>query len=329
MAKKVGEMDDKVIDKLIQKKIVLAIVGPTAVGKTKLALELGRKFPIEIVSADSRQIYRYLNIGTAKPTKEELSIVHHHFIDVRYPDEYYSAGEFGKEGELKVLEIFDNGKLPLIVGGSGLYIKSLCEGFFEENFTVEEKLKAIQIRKELKFYSKDALYSKLFEIDPETAQLYPDKNYVRLIRALEFYFVKEIPISTYRKLYHRTPKFKAIYIGLFAPKEMLYQKIGQRVDCMIQTGLIIEVQNILDLGYSPELSSLKTVGYKEIVDYLKKRIELNEAISLIKQNTRRYAKRQMTWFKKNFQINWFDSTDKDVKTNVLSFLNKFVVLHSL
>lgn len=322
-------MDNKGIDKLIHKKIVLAIVGPTAVGKTKLALELAREIPIEIISADSRQIYRYLNVGTAKPTKGELSIVPHHFIDIRYPDEYYNAGEFGKEGEAKVLEILDKGILPLIVGGSGLYIKSLCEVFFEENFSIEEKLKAFQIRRKLKFYSKDALYSKLLEIDPETAQLYPDKNYVRLTRALEFYYVKGFPISSYRKLYHRTPKFKTVYIGLFAPREILYQKIEQRVDWMIQTGLITEVQNILDLGYSPELNSLKTVGYKEIVDYLNKRIDLNKAISLIKQNTRRYAKRQITWFKKNPRINWFDSTDKDIKTNVLNFLNKFVVLHRL
>lgn len=326
MAKKAGKMDNKVIDNLIQKKIVLAIVGPTAVGKSILALELAREIPIEIVSADSRQIYRYLNIGTAKPNKEELGLVPHHFIDIRYPDEYYSAGEFGKEAEVKVLEIFDKGKLPLIVGGSGLYIKSLCEGFFEENFSVEEKLKAIQIRKELKFYSKDALYSRLIEIDPETAQLYTDKNYVRLIRALEFYYIKGIPISSYRKLYHRSPKFKTVYIGLCARREILYQKIEQRVDWMIQNGLITEVQNILDIGYSPELNSLKTVGYKEIVDYLNKRIDLDKAISLIKKNTRRYAKRQMTWFRKNPQINWFDSNDKEIKTNVLNFLNKFVVL---
>ncbi|MGQ9819717.1 MAG: tRNA (adenosine(37)-N6)-dimethylallyltransferase MiaA [Candidatus Kapaibacteriales bacterium] len=317
-------MDNEVVDKLIQNKIALAVVGPTASGKTKFALKIAREIPLEIISADSRQIYRYLDIGTAKPTSEELTTATHYFIDIRNPDEYYSAGEFGKEAEAKVFEIFDKGKLPLIVGGSGLYIKSLTEGFFEENFSSEEKSKAFQIRKELNLYSKDALYSRLLEVDPETARLYPDKNYVRLIRSLEFYYVKGIPISLYRKLYHRNPKFKTIYIGISLPRDKLYSNIEQRVDWMIQNGLISEVQNILDLGFSPELNSLKTLGYKEIIDYLDKRITLSEAIALIKQNTRRYAKRQITWFKKNLRIVWFDSTYSSIEKNVLDFLNKFV-----
>lgn len=309
---------------LIKSKTLIAIIGPTATGKTKLAIEMGLDLPVEIISADSRQIYRYLDIGTAKPDWKELKLIPHHFINIRNPDEHYSAGEFGSDAESTVHDIFNGGKMPLVVGGSGLYVKALCEGFFEENFTSEEKVRALQIRKELNLYSRESLYSKLYQVDPESAQLYQDKNYVRLVRALEFYYVKGIPISTYRRLYHRKPNFKTIYIGLTTSKNILYTNIEKRVDWMIQSGLVEEVYRILEMGFSPKLNSLNTVGYREIIEFFERKLSFKDSILRIKQNTKRYAKRQMTWFRKNPEIIWFDCSDYNIKNKVLNILNKFV-----
>lgn len=314
-------MVNEICDFFLDKRIAIAIVGPTAIGKTTLSLCLSEILPCEIISADSRQIYKFLDIGTAKPTLQERSIVPHHFIDICFPDEYYSAGQFGKEANETIRLIFKKGRIPLIVGGSGLYVKALCEGFFEEGYTKKEKIKALKIRDELSCWSRDALYSRLLEVDPETAKLYPDKNYVRLLRALEFYEIKGVPISVYRKTFHRKPDFKTIYIGLITVRDKLYSLIEKRVDKMWKNGLVEEVKNILNMGYSPELNSLNTVGYKEAIDFIHNKIDSSTAISLIKQNTRRYAKRQVTWFKKNQQIHWFDALSNNLLDNIVSYLS--------
>ncbi|MGC8747650.1 MAG: tRNA (adenosine(37)-N6)-dimethylallyltransferase MiaA [Candidatus Kapaibacteriota bacterium] len=318
--KKAGGMVNFPTEDFINGKIAIAIVGPTAIGKTTLSLFLSDIIPVEIISADSRQVFRYLDIGTAKPSVEERTKVAHHFIDICNPDEYYSAGQFGKDSSEVVQSIFQRNKIPLIVGGSGLYIKALCEGLFEEKLTYEEKVKALEIRKELAYYSREALYAKLMEVDPETARLYPDKNYIRLIRALEFYLVKGFPISFFRKHFATKPKFQTIYIGLTCNRKYLYSLINQRVDKMWRLGLADEVRSILQMGYSPQLNSLNTVGYKETIDYLQGKITENDAIEQIKQNTRRYAKRQITWFKKVSNINWFDVTNSKYEINILKFL---------
>lgn len=311
----------------IKNRYAIAIIGPTAVGKTTLSFEIANRLPVEIVSADSRQIFMYLDIGTAKPTKEERNQVPHHFVDICYPDEYFSSGQFGKEGEVVVNNIFEKEKIPLIVGGSGLYVQALCEGFFEEEYSIEEKKEALKIRQELSFLSKDVLYSKLMEVDPETAKLYSDKNYIRLIRALEFYTLKRIPISLYRKLYHRKPNFKTIYIGLICKRDRLYSIIERRVVQMWKKGLPSEVRHVLDLGYSPNLNSLNTVGYKETIEYLHCKLSESEAINLIQKNTRNYAKRQITWFKRNQNIKWFDIENENYVKNILNFLENKVLIN--
>lgn len=313
------------VEDFINHRYVVALVGPTAVGKTSLALKLSDVLPIEVISADSRQIFRYMNIGTAKPTHEERKKVPHYFIDICNPDEYYSAGQFAKEANNVIDHIFSKDKLPVIVGGSGLYIKALCEGIFEEDFTPEERAQALEIRKELSYLNKDSLYSKLLEIDPEAAKLYPDKNPVRLIRALEFCFIKGVPISLYRITFHKSPNFKTIYLGLTCSREELYAKIEQRVDKMWQLGLVEEVKNLLNMGYSSNLSSLNTVGYKETIHFLNGQINEVQTIELIKRNTRRYAKRQITWFKKNSKIKWFDVCAKNFEESVLKFLVNYDV----
>ncbi len=325
--KKAGVMRNFPTENYIKNRYAIAIIGPTAVGKTTLSFEIANRLPVEIVSADSRQIFRYLDIGTAKPTKEERNRVPHHFVDICYPDEYFSSGQFGKEGEVVVNNIFKKEKIPLIVGGSGLYVQALCEGFFEEEYSIEEKKESLKIRQELSFLSKDVLYSKLMEVDPETAKLYSDKNYVRLIRALEFYTLKRIPISLYRKLYHRKPNFKTIYIGLICKRDRLYSIIEQRVVQMWKKGLPNEVRHIIDLGYSPNLNSLNTVGYKETIEYLHNKLSESEAIELIQKNTRNYAKRQITWFKRNQNINWFDIENENFVKNILNFLENKVLIN--
>lgn len=321
--KKAGEIMQIPIDDFIRNRYAITLVGPTAVGKTSVSLFIAEYFPVEIISADSRQIYKYLDIGTAKPTQTERAKVPHHFIDICFPDEYYSAGQFGKDAEKKVNEVFSKSKIPLIVGGSGLYIKALCEGFFEEDFSPEEKVQVLKIRKELSYLSRDALYSRLKEVDPETAMLYPDKNYVRLMRALEFYYIKGVPISVYRKMYHRSPNFKTVYIGLICPRETLYARIEKRVDKMWKEGLPGEVQRILDMGYSPELNSLRSVGYKETIDFLLGKLSEAETIAEIKKNSRRYAKRQITWFKKVQNINWFDISKSNFEKDLIDYLVSF------
>lgn len=317
---RVGRMVNDFVEFFLERRIAIALVGPTAIGKTSLSLSLSEILPCEIISADSRQIYKFLDIGTAKPSCQDRSKVPHHFIDICYPDEYYSAGQFGKDANETINLIFKNGRVPLIVGGSGLYVKALCEGFFEEGYTKEEKIKALKIRNELSCWSRDALYSRLLEVDPETAKLYPDKNYVRLLRALEFYEIKGLPISVYRRTFHRKPDFKTIYIGLITVRDRLYSLIEKRVEKMWRNGLVEEVKNILNMGYSPDLNSLNTVGYKETIDFIHNKIDSNTAMSLIKQNTRRYAKRQITWFKKIPQIQWFDALSNNLLDNIVSYL---------
>ncbi len=317
-------MDSSVINKLINKKIAIAIVGPTGIGKTKVSLELAEFIPTEIISADARQIYKFMDIGTAKPTTRERTKVPHHFIDIKFPEEDYNAGEFARQAEVVISKLFEANKIPLIVGGSGLYIKALCEGIFDENYSDEERRKALQIRKELSYLSKDALYRKLQEIDPETAKLYPDKNPVRLIRALEFYLVKGIPISLRRKTLTKKPNFRTIYFGLSTNRDILYRRIEQRVDEMWEAGLVEETKRLLQMGYSENLNSLNTVGYKETIQFLKNKLSQTETIELIKRNTRRYAKRQITWFKKNESIIWIDVEKMNVLKLIFNALENVV-----
>jgi len=298
---------------LIKNRTIIVVTGPTASGKTRISLELAKDFNIEIISADSRQIFKYINIGTAKPTKEELNIVPHHFIDSLELDEYYSAGIFEKDAEEIIDEIFNRGRIPLITGGTGLYIKALCEGIFDDN----EKDENLTIRKELQEIlekeGKEVLYDKLLEIDPVAAKKYDDKNPRRVMRALEYYYSKGKKISDAHIQSIKEKKFKTIYFGVQKPKEQLYDIINERVLKMWDDGLERETRNILEMGYSETLNSLQTVGYRETLSFIKGNITKEEAIYLIQRNTRRYAKRQMTWFRSMENIIWIENKDDIIK----------------
>ncbi len=283
---------------------VICIVGPTCSGKTSLSIQLADLLGTDIISADSRQVYKYLTIGTAKPSNSQLQIIKHHFIDALYPDEYFNVSIF----EQKSLSIFEKllseNKTPVVVGGSGLYIKALIDGIFDAADTDEEIRCDLLNKKNL--FGNEYLYNELKNVDPESADKMLPQNWKRVIRALEVYYTTGLPIWKLQLEYKRESNIKFLQYGLQWNRELLYKNIEKRVDEMITNGLIDEVKNVLSMGYSEELNSLNSVGYKEIISYLNKDISLEKAIELIKRNTRRFAKRQMTWFRKDDRIKWFD-----------------------
>ncbi len=283
---------------------ILVIVGPTASGKTSLALDIARRIPSEIISADSRQVYKFLAIGTAKPTPEELKQVKHHFIDEILPDRHFSAGEFGIEGRIRIQEITDKGKLPIVAGGTGLYIRSLVDGLFSGPGREEDIREEIEARVESE--GADILLEELRRVDPEAAARMLPSNQRRIIRALEVYYATGKPISRHHDEHQREPYFNALFVGLQWERKVLYERINLRVEAMLATGFLDEVRGLLALGYDDRQKSLQTVGYKEAFAFLRNEIEYDRMVELMKQNTRRFAKRQLTWFRKDKRIRWFD-----------------------
>lgn len=283
---------------------VIVITGPTCSGKTVLSLILANKIGTEIISADSRQIYKYLNIGTAKPSAEELSGVKHHFIDTFLPDEEFNASQF-ENGALSVIQkLHKEDKIPIVVGGSGLYIKALVDGIFNTVDTDEEYRK--ELHKQMEEFGKEHIYNLLEKVDPESASKMLPQNWKRVMRALEVYHLTGKPIIQFQQEYNRNIDLDFIQYGLNWDREVLYRNIENRVDKMIDLGLINEVEAVLKMGYNENLNSLNTVGYKEIISYLNNNITLARAVELIKRNTRRFAKRQLTWFRGDRRIHWLD-----------------------
>ncbi|MGB5529328.1 MAG: tRNA (adenosine(37)-N6)-dimethylallyltransferase MiaA, partial [Ignavibacteriaceae bacterium] len=278
-------------------------------GKTNLSLKLAQLIPAEIISADSRQIYKFLDIGTAKPNKQDLEKVLHHLIDFLDPSENYDISIFEKDAERIIDQIHKKNKTPIVVGGSGLYIKALIEGIFNTADKDEEyRGELLQKRKQ---FGNEFLYEELKKVDPESADKMLPQNWKRVIRALEVFHTSGEPIWEHhqKQSIQKEKKYDFKQFGLNWERKILYQNIDKRVDEMIENGFIAEVKNILEKGYDKNLNSLNTVGYKEIIHYLDGSISLKRAIELIKRNTRHYAKRQMTWFRKDKRIHWFDIND--------------------
>jgi len=303
---------------------VIVIVGPTGSGKTKLSLMLAELLNSEIISADSRQIFKFLDIGTAKPTKEELKKVKHHLIDKINPDQDYNASKFAADAEQIIKQIFEQKKIPIVVGGSGLYIKALIDGIAESADTNSElREELLTLRKKM---GNEYLYNELKKVDKVSAEKMLPQNWKRVIRALEVYKLTGKPIWMHYQNQQIEREFSFKQIGLNWKRGELYKNIENRVDKMIEDGFIDEVKSILKMGYSRNINALNTVGYKEIIEYLDNRISLDRAIELIKRNTRRYAKRQMTWFRKmereGIIIHWFhpdnyDEIEKFVSKNII------------
>jgi len=288
---------------------VIVIVGPTCSGKTNLSLKLANLIPSEIISADSRQIYKFLDIGTAKPSKDELEKVPHNLIDILDPSENYDASMFEKDAKKNIEKNFYVNKTPIIVGGSGLYIKALIDGIFDTADKDEEYRKELlQKRKE---FGNEFLFDELKKVDPESAEKMLPQNWKRVMRALEVYHSTGEQIWKHHQKQSTQKEKKYLFkqFGLNWGRNILYENINIRVDEMIEKGFVEEVKNILESGYEINLNSLNTVGYKEIIEHLEGNLTLERAIELIKRNTRHYAKRQLTWFRKDKRIRWFDITD--------------------
>ncbi|MDD5382651.1 MAG: tRNA (adenosine(37)-N6)-dimethylallyltransferase MiaA [Candidatus Margulisbacteria bacterium] len=281
---------------------MLILLGPTAAGKTKLAIELAKKLNGEIISADSMQVYRGMDVGTAKPTLEERQGLPHHLIDVLDPDEPWTVSDFVEQANKLTKDIVFRGKVPLIVGGTGLYLWSLLEGFSFPIAPADKELRAKLEKEQL-----TALYSRLTAIDPAAAEKIHPNDKKRIIRALEVYELTGRPISHSQAT--RDPGLVTrdqLLIGLNLPREELYSRIDQRVDSMIEKGLIEEVTGLLAKGYSKELPSFQALGYKEAVEYLAGKWTKEQMIAELKKRTRHFARRQMTWFKRFNNVRWFE-----------------------
>lgn len=288
---------------------VIVIVGPTAVGKTHVSVELAKKLDTEIVSADSMQIYRGMNIGTAKITDSEMQGIKHHMIDIVGPDENYSVSDFKSYAEKIIDSMLLINKIPIIAGGSGLYINSLIYDLDFGKVKSDKKIRDYYTCY-CKLYGEDALYEKLQHVDPESAVKIHKNNVKRVIRALEVHDITGRKFSEFNTDIRKpSGKYECILVGLSMDRKILYERINRRVDKMISEGLVREVRGLLDMGYDKDLISMKAIGYKEIIDYLEGRTNLEEAVSILKRNTRRFAKRQYTWFLRDENIKWFRIED--------------------
>jgi tRNA dimethylallyltransferase len=280
-------------------KTLVVIAGPTAVGKTNLSLKLAKEYECPIISFDSRQFYKELNLGTAKPTSEELSSAEHHFINSRSIHDFYTSGMYENDAIKKLDELFLDTNIVIAVGGSGLYINGLCYGIDDIPSDLESRE---QIKQRWQEEGLEVLQKELAEKDPEYYEIADVKNPRRVMRALE---VIEISGKTYTSFRTKTKKkrnFKTIWIGLEQDVETLYVRINLRVDQMMENGLADEVNELKELLH---LKSLRTVGYQEFEGFFKGNIDLEKVVELIKRNSRRYAKRQLLWFRKNEEVKWF------------------------
>jgi tRNA dimethylallyltransferase len=285
-------------------KYLIVIAGPTASGKTALAIELAKYFDAEIISADARQFFKEMNIGTAKPSDQELSAVKHHFINSHSIHDSYSVGDYEKDVISFLEDYYLKKNIAILAGGSGLYIRAVCEGV-DKYPDVPEEIRA-ELQESYQQYGIEILQKELEKCDPDYFKKVDIQNPHRLIRAIEVFRASGKPFSSFQKNDKIKRPFKIIKIGLDWEREKLYERINHRVDQMIENALEEEARSLLKLKH---LNALQTVGYQELFSYFENKISREEAINLIKQNTRNYAKRQMTWFRKESDLHWVDHKD--------------------
>lgn len=305
---------------ILPKNSILVITGPTASGKTSLSLDLAITLESEIISADSRQVYKYMDICTAKPTKEDLDKVDHHLVDFLLPNEEYSAGKFAIDANniinsLQKLEI-----TPIICGGSGFYIKALFDGLFDEKSEMNPEIR-VKLNNELETLGIEYLQKQLEKYDPKSFAKLELENPHRIIRALEYYYSTGETISeAYENRNSIKSKLQPIYFAIDYPREQLYDRINYRCEQMWNNGLVNEYKSLISLEYDKNLNSLNTVGYKESRDYLEGKYSENEALEEFKKNTRRFAKRQLTWFRKNKEINWIEGKSDNKINQIIDII---------
>lgn len=307
------------------KQQIVVIAGPTAVGKTSIAIEVAKKINGQIVSCDSMQLYQYMDIGSAKPTKEQLEAVPHHLVDVINPKESFSVVEYQKLAKAAIQYIFAEGQTPVIAGGTGLYLNSLLydmdfgadpgdDDYRDHLFSVAE------------FEGNEALFARLKDADPNAAARIHPNNVKRVVRALEAVRFGGAGLEDFSSVSQKTNDYDAILIGLTRERTQLYERIDDRVEQLMANGLLDEVQSLSQMGFTSKDISMKGIGYKELLDYLAGAYDLPTAVELIKKNTRHFAKRQMTWFKRYKEMEWFDLTDdksdEESLEKILTWLNK-------
>ena len=299
---------------------LVAIVGPTAAGKSRLALYLAQTFDGEIVSADSRQVYRRMDIGTAKPGPEELSLVPHHLINIINPDENFSLAQYQELAYRTVSDIQERNKLALLVGGSGLYIWSVVEGWGIPQVPPNPELR--QSLEEAAKADKDELYQQLMKVDPVAGQRIDPRNIRRVTRALEVYSSTQTPFSQLQR--KQAPPFNILMVGLTADRAELYRRIDLRVDEMIEQGLVEEVKKLVDMGYDSNLPAMSGIGYKQIAMFLRGEMTLPAAIQQIKFETHRFVRHQYNWFQLNDdRIRWFDILNEP-DSKITELVAKFI-----
>lgn len=286
---------------------VLAIVGPTAAGKTTLAIEVARLARGEIISADSRQIYKRLDIGTAKPDRGQRRKARFHLLDLVEPGEDYSCGQFARDAAARIAEIRKRGRVPIICGGTGLYIQALFEPLDE--LPRSDQATKQRLRTALEADGIDRLYQRLRMVDPDWARQIKSRDTQRILRGLEVYETTGRPLSQLLGRAKRRAAFRPVYIGLTVARDVLYARIDERFDVMLKRGLVEEVESLLARGIDPASNALRTIGYREIVDHLQGRTTLDQAAEIAKRRTRQYAKRQLTWFRRLPDIEWRDPED--------------------
>jgi tRNA dimethylallyltransferase len=295
---------------------IAIVCGPTGSGKTTFAIDLVQQLYAEIVSADSMQIYRYMDIGTAKPTLKEQAAARHHLIDVVDPDISFDAACYVKRADNVIQDVVKRGKIALIVGGTGLYIKALTHGLFNTpkvNSTIRHQLIG-----KLKAHGHEFMHQYLKKVDPAAAARIHVRDTQRLIRAIEVFESTGQPISLAQKTHgFERQRYQTLKIGLQMEREALYNKIDLRVDAMLADGLVEEVKKLLEMGYPPEIKSMQALGYRHMVYYLRGQLSFDEAVRTLKRDHRRYAKRQMTWFGADQEINWFTPDQKNAALKLL------------
>ena len=310
----------------MEKTPIIILTGPTAVGKTDLSINIAKELNAEIISADSMQIYEYMDIGSAKVTYEEMDGVKHYLIDEVKPDYPFSVSEFQERANKYIKEITKKGKKVIVTGGTGLYLNSLIYNMDFAKSDANNELRE-KLAQELKEYGIDHMYNKLKKLDEESANRIHKNNTKRVIRAIEVALSGK-KMNDFSNDLKYNEKYEPIIIVLNRDREHLYERINKRVDIMMDQGLVEEVKNLLDLGYTKDMISMQGIGYKEIIKYLDGEYTFDEAEEIIKRDSRRYAKRQLTWFRRNENAKWFDldkySDLKLLKQEIINHIEKMV-----
>ena len=300
---------------------VIVLLGPTAVGKPRVSLELAKRLDGEIISADSRLVYRGMDIGTAKPSPGEMEQVPHHLIDIRDPEETYSLAEYRQDALAAIEAIHRRGRLPLLVGGTGQYLKAVIEGWVPpprpEDFSFRDKLESW-----VEEHGHEALHDRLRRVDPDRAAAIDSRNVRRVIRALEIYDLTGVPPSKLRVKI--PPPFDVLQVGLIRPREELYERIDRRIEHMLEAGWLEEIKALLDSGIPPQAPPLSAIGYRQLIDHLRGEMSLEEAVADIQRLTRQFVRRQANWFKQDDpEIHWFKARPGVVE-NIEAMIRKWL-----